>query len=249
RLCIEADPQEAHDRYHHANTDRRIVAEPTIEGTTNLHGFDLAPDQVAKAMRRINHLAQSLRRTGESRTIDQLRADVYLDLLNGTRHHSTKDSRGVVDIRVDLATLTRLSEHPGELAGYGPVIADIARRVADNSTDAEWRYTVTDSTSGHITHTGTTQRRHTAKQRRHIEVRDQTCIFPGCRIPATTCDIDHTTAHSEGGPTTVVNGGPLCRHDHGTKHKHRCTYLRLPTGDYQWTSRLGHTYTTSGQPP
>ena len=27
------------------------------------------------------------------------------------------------------------------------------------------------------------------------------------------------------------------------------THHQLPNGDYQWTSRLGHTYTTSGLPP
>jgi hypothetical protein len=34
---------------------------------------------------------------------------------------------GTVDITVDLRTLLGLTEEPGELGGWGPVIADIAR--------------------------------------------------------------------------------------------------------------------------
>ena len=35
---------------------------------------------------------------------------------------------------VDLNTLTELADHPGDLAGYGPVIADIARQVTASQT-------------------------------------------------------------------------------------------------------------------
>ena len=82
-------------------------------------------------MRRITDLAQSLKTGSETRTLDQIRADVFLDLLDGTSHH-LRGRKGTVDIHVDLETLARLNDHPGELAGYGPVIADIARQVAEN---------------------------------------------------------------------------------------------------------------------
>ena len=66
--------------------------------------------------------------------MDQLRADVYLDLLLGA---DTNGKGGVVDIHVDLETLAGLSETPGELAGYGPVIADIARQTTNKQTKAK----------------------------------------------------------------------------------------------------------------
>lgn len=68
-------------------------------------------------------------------------------------------------------------------------------------------------------------------------------------MPASDCDMDHITLYSEGGVTTVVDGAPLCRHDHVGRHRHRWRYQRLPNGDYLWTTRLGHRYTTSGHPP
>jgi hypothetical protein len=250
RLCIEADPDDAEQRYRHAVSDRRVVAEATGDGTANLLGLDLPPHRVAAATRRINALARSLRIGGETRTMDQLRADVLLDLLNGTNHTTkTSSGKGVVDLHVDLDTLAGLTEHPGELAGYGPVIADIARQVADDQTDGEWRSTITHPGTGRPVANGTTRRRPTAAQRRFVEARDRTCTFPGCRSPATDCDLDHRIPHSEGGPTHIENLGPLCRHHHNLHHHHGWTYHPIAGGDYQWTSPLGHTYTTSGTPP
>jgi hypothetical protein len=47
----------------------------------------------------------------------------------------------------------------------------------------------------------------------------------------------------------VGNLAPLCRHHHNLRHHSGWTHRKLPNGDYLWTSRLGHTYTTSGLPP
>jgi hypothetical protein len=68
-------------------------------------------------------------------------------------------------------------------------------------------------------------------------------------MPAVDCDLDHRRPWAYGGPTKTSNLAPLCRHNHNTKHRCGWTYHQLPNGDYLWTSRLGHTYTTSGHPP
>jgi hypothetical protein len=248
RVCLETDPAEAADRYRLAVAERRVVMEPTVDGTAHLSGFDLAPDRAAAAMRRINHLAQTLKNGGEARTLDQLRADVFLDLLEG-HLHLADTGKGTVDLRVDLETLTRLADQPGELAGYGPVVADLARQIAESQPRAEWRWTLTDPDTGQIIDNGTTRRRPNSGQRRHLETRNPTCIFPGCRVPAIDCDLDHRTPWAEGGPTSLDNLAPLCRHDHQIRHRTGWTHQPLPDGDHQWTSRLGHTYTTSGRSP
>ena len=246
KLCIQTDPQQAEKRYTRAVDERRVIAEPTIDGTANLNGTDLPPDRVAAVTQRINKIAQSLRGNGETRTMDQLRADVYIDLLQGTDH--TTRSKGVVHMTVDLDTLTGLTQHPGELNGFTPVISDIARRVATDQHNAQWRYTITDTQTGQPLTTGTTKRRPTTPQRRHIEARDTHCVFPGCRMPATDCDLDHTTTWAQGGPTTPDNLTDLCRTDHRLKHN-GWTYKTLPNNTTQWTSPLGHTYTTRKNPP
>jgi len=246
KLCIEADTDEAEKRYQRTVVERRVFAEPNVDGTSNLLGLDLPPDRVAAVTRRLNQIAKSLRGSGETRTMDQLRSDVYLDLLQGTQHGTR--SRGVVHMTVDLDTLTHLTDHPGDLNGFTPVIADIARQVAHDQNDAQWRYTVTDTETGQPIHTGTTRRRPTASQRQRVEARDKCCIFPGCRMPAADCDLDHTTSWAENGATHPNNLGTLCRPDHLLKHN-GWTYQALPNGLYQWTSPLGHTYTTRPEPP
>jgi hypothetical protein len=245
RCCIQADPGEAAKRYDEAVSERRTVSVANETGTANLYGLDLAPEKVAAVTNRINYLARSLKTRTEVRTMDQLRADIYLDLLLGA---DTAGKGGVVDIHVDLDTLAELSQTPGELGGYGPVIADIARQTTAKQKKGEWRYTITDN-NGQIIDSGTTRRRPTTSQRRQTETANPVCIFPGCRMPSTRCDLDHTKPWSEGGPTTVDNLPPVCRHDHVTRHKAHWTHQPLPNGDHQWTSPLGHTYTTSGKPP
>jgi hypothetical protein len=248
RLCVRADPEEAANRYQDAVDGRRINTEASVEGTANLLGLDLPPDRVAGVMKRIAEMAQSLKRSDEIRTVDQLRADIFLDLLEG-RSHRGRTGRGVVDIQVNLETLTRLSEDPGELAGYGPVIADIARQITESQTNSEWRFTITHPETGQIIHNGLTRRRPTSGMRRHVEARNPTCIFPGCRMPATDCDLDHRIPWAHRGRTSTDNFAPLCRHDHIVKHRCGWKHRPLPNGDHQWTSRLGHIYTTSGRSP
>jgi hypothetical protein len=139
-LAISVDPDNALRRYEQAVADRRVVIEPTGDGTANLCAFDLPPDRAVVARQHIDRLAKRLRTSGQDRSMDQLRADVYLDLLCGA---ATNGRGGTVDIRVDLDTLAGLADHPGEVAGYGPVIDDITRRVIADNAGAEWRYTVT----------------------------------------------------------------------------------------------------------
>lgn len=242
RACLDHDAETAQDRYHHAAKQRRIVTEPTVDGTAHVFGLDLPPDRVQEASDRINELARALRHSGETRTMDQLRADVFLDLLTGTRGTRA----GTVDIQVDLETLTRLSQSGADLAGYGPVVADIARQVAEQSPSGEWRFRITDDETGTV-HSGTTRRRPTRGQRRRVESRDATCVFPGCRMPARQSDLDHGTRLVDGGRTSENNLAPLCRHHHRIKES-GWSYRRLENGTYAWTSRLGNTYIASGGP-
>lgn len=220
KTCLEADPEDAERVYEEAVEGRRIVVEANPTGTADLRGMDLPPDRAVAISRRINRLARRLKTEGETRSMDQLRADVYLDLLEGSLGGAARDTAGgVVDIQVDLETLMNLSDSAGDLAGYGPVVADIARQVTERQRHGTWQFTVADPDSGQPIHTGTTRRRPAAEQRRHVEVRNRTCVFPGCRMPAVDSDLDHRIPWSEGGATETCNLAPLCRHDHCNRHQ------------------------------
>jgi hypothetical protein len=211
RLCIQVDPDDARHRYQEGLAERRIGAEANPDGTAGLYGLQLPPHRVNAIRRKINRLAKSLKTADDPRTIDQIRADVFLDLLQGTTSGSDKASRATVDVQVDLKTLAGLSQNPGTIPGWGPVIADIARQIVEEQPSSRWRITVTETDNGQVLWTGLTKRRPNTNQQRLIETRQPTCVFPGCRMPSTECDFDHTQPWAHGGPTTVDNLAPLCR--------------------------------------
>ena len=63
----------------------------------------------------------------------------------------------------------------------------------------------------------TSRYRPTAAQKRFVTTRDRTCRMPGCRRRAGRCDIDHVTAHADGGATACWNLCCLCRRHHRIK--------------------------------
>jgi hypothetical protein len=249
KLSFEADPEDAKHRYENAVDERRVVLEPGVDGTAHLYLMDLPPDRASRIRDRIDSAARELRTSGETRTMDQLRADIALDLLDPSVSHSgRKLRRGSLVMTVDLATLAGLAESSGDLGGYGPVISDIARRVAETSRSDEWRFVVTDAEHQPIC-SGITRRRPTAADRRTIETTYPTCVFPGCRVPSTRCDLDHITPWSDGGPTCWCNLAPLCRHDHCVRHGAGWSYRRTEAGGHEWISPLGHRYKSRGRAP
>lgn len=129
------------------------------------------------------------------------------------------------------------------------MVADIARQVAVTQSESEWRYKITDPATGMPVAIGTTRRRPNSEQARYVELRDLSCVFPGCRIPAQECDLDHIDPWERTHHTTVLSLAPGCRPDHVRRHQHGWTYTPTPGGDYLWTSPLSHAYTTSGRAP
>ena len=259
RLRMEVEPHEAALRYESARNERRVVIESTPEGTAHLHAMHLPPHRAQAIMSNLTSTARDLRGGSEARSTDQLRTDVLVDMLtNGaTTSHNARsssvgkegrpgrtqrslvpDRRGTIHLHVDLDTLAALAEHPGDLQGYGPVVADVARQVAAESAEMEWRFTVVDPPAGGQV-SGVTRRRPTVNQRRAVTHENATCVFPGCRVSAQECDVDHVVAWAEGGRTELGNLAPLCRHDHRIKHQAGWEYRKRPDGMASWVSPLG----------
>lgn len=247
RLSIEVDPDDARKRYEEGVSQRRVGSEPRPEGTADLVGESLPADRVAAILRKIHDEALRRRRRDDPRTMDQLRADIFLEMLEGTIHGSGR--RPLVDIRVDLETLIGLADRAGEIPGWGPVIADIARQVAERQPDGEWRVVVTDPDTGAVLADGTTRRRPTAAQRRYLEARQTTCVNPRCRMPAHRSDMDHQVEYSRGGPTLTINLAPGCRHDHMLVTVGGWKLEQPRPGVYVWTTRHGFRYTARARPP
>ncbi len=246
RLAISVDPAAAKTRYEEGLEERRVSAVANPDGTANLYGLHLPADLTHATLRRINRLARAAKTKDDPRTMDQIRADVFLDILSGGSGKDGTD-RAVVDIRVDLTTLGGVNDDPGLIPGWGPVIADVARRLVDEQPEAEHRITVSGE-RGEPLWTGITRRRPTKTQQRQVTARNPNCVFPGCRVPAADCDIDHHKEWARNGPTEDWNIGPLCRRDHIGRHR-GWHLVQIRPATYQWTSPLQHTYIVEPDPP
>jgi hypothetical protein len=175
----------------------------------------------------------------------QCRADALVELAD--RYLSDSDPSGVINrthpitqVTVSLATLIGASDEPGELAGYGPIPATLARRIAADP-DGTWRRLVTDPL-GQLIDYGRTRYTPPTDLDQFARARDVMCVFPNCNRQAEACDLDHTLAWDHDGETNPDNLAPLCRRHHRTKHQANWTYQRLPDGTIEWTSPTGHKY-------
>jgi hypothetical protein len=80
---------------------------------------------------------------------------------------------------------------------------------------------------------GRSRRLHDRTQRRAYHLLHDTCAITGCTRPLAWCEIHHLTWWSNGGPTNLDNGIPLCGHHHRRAHDTRYDLRRRP--DHEWT--------------
>ncbi|KGN30485.1 hypothetical protein N798_10580, partial [Knoellia flava TL1] len=73
---------------------------------------------------------------------------------------------------------------------------------------------------------------------RLVRLRDGHCRFPGCRVAARSCDLDHVIAWPTG-PTTATNLICLCRRHHRVKQRLGWTVRLDPDGVAHWTDPGG----------
>ena len=78
-----------------------------------------------------------------------------------------------------------------------------------------------------------------------IQIRNPTCTGPGCRHPATRCDLDHITPYHQAGKTCACNLHPACRHNHHTKQTPGWTVTSPAPGTITWTTPGHRTHTTT----
>lgn len=156
-----------------------------------------------------------------------------------------------VQIRVTVPydTLRGVSDEPGELAGYGPVTADQARDLAADPKST-WYRLVTDPLSGALLDYGTTRYRPPPHLAEHLIARHRTCQYPGCRVPAHRCDLDHNIPYGpdSGGTTSDANIGPKCRPHHRLKGRNGWHVTQYTDGTILWITPSGHTYRVEPPP-
>ncbi len=197
--------------------------------------------------------------TPDTRTADQVRADILADLLltaapdaDPTRTDDGPGALGAIRARVQVVvpalTMLRPGEEnldPADLVGHGPIDAVTARALAD-TTALPWDRVITHPVTGEVLRTDTYHR--TAAIDRHLRARDRHCRWPGCTAPAVRCEVDHTHDWALGGPTDAENLAHLCQRHHTQKQFTRWKVRQLPGGVLEWTSPTGRIYTDEPLP-
>ena len=158
-----------------------------------------------------------------------------------TRHNR----RPTINVTIDLPTALGLANNPGQLAGYGPIPANIARQIA---ADGRWKRFVTDPISGVLLDFGRETYEPPQELQDFLIARDRTCRFPGCRQPAHLADLDHAIPWDKGGKTSAENLGALCRRHHNLKTHKGWNVESNPDGSCTWTSPAGQTYFVPARP-
>jgi hypothetical protein len=209
----------------------------------------------------------------DRRTLDQRRADVLGDLgrtglAEDTTHPdqpaagteptgtaprgrgtpgrlgTTLGRRPQIQVVVSIATLLEMDDQPAELAGYGPITAEVARRIA---ADGTWRRLLTDPRTGRFDELSVDTYDPPQDLLDHVIARDPYCRGPGCRRPARRCDTDHRVPYPRG-RTEATNLNPLCRPEHSVKTHTATTHHDDGDGGLLITYPSGRTHHIRPEP-
>ena len=254
RAVLALDPRDPEQVVEDAVAERRVVFTAQDDGTCEQ--WALLPADAAAAVRDVlEQAADQLKArdlgSDQPRTADQRRADALVGLIltGAGQPDPTAAGSGLrprVQVTVALSTLLELDQQPGELDGHGPIPAAAARALAFDPTGT-WRRPLTDDT-GQLIAVSADSYRPPAGLARHVRAAHPYCCFPGCRRRATSCELDHILARTDGGATHVDNLQPLCPRHHHLKHETGWTVSRNHDGTTTWRSPSGHTYTRPPDP-
>lgn len=253
------DPKGFTERLGNATKDRRVSLRPAPDTMARLSAL-LPVAQGVAAHTTLARDADAQRAAGDTRTRNQIMADLLVERLTG---ESTAAGGAVeVSLTMDIDTLlaphppsaqddASLSEAPAWLEGYGPIPAPLARSwLLDPERDAPvWlRRLFTRPSTGQLIGMESRRRLFTSAQARFIRLRDRSCRTPYCDAPIR--HIDHITPAEVGGPTSISNGQGLCAACNYTKENPGWRSHPEPSGTVVITTPTGHRYRSEPpQPP
>ena len=262
-------PREADERFRRAFPDRSARVQLDEDGMGCLL-IDHTVTDVQLADYRLTLIAKTLRAQGDERTLEQLRADLAIDLITGRvavaatiaelededatppgcaatvrRLPASSHARPIINVTVPIQTLMGVSDHPGMLSGGTAIPASLARMIAADP-DSTWYRMLTDE-HGQMQELSTQAYRPSPPIWRAVIARYNTCYRPHCTRPATACEIDHLHKWPEG-PTSTSNLGPVCHADHMGKHSPGVHLDENTDGTLTFHTRAGFSHTTEHTP-
>jgi hypothetical protein len=208
---LEPDAHEA--RLRQAHSERKVRISHRDDGLSEL--WALIPTPLAAAIADNLRSVRAAQPASDTRTKDQWEADHVVDQLlceptTGEGVHAR------IGILIPVTSLAALDDQPGtSIDGSWDLPAALVRELAAcHGTVFERVITSPAGRVLDVTHLGYT---FTARQQHALNLRDGTCVFPTCSMPAEHCDTDHVRPYDSGGPTAGSNAQKLCRRHHRLK--------------------------------
>ncbi|MCQ2001222.1 HNH endonuclease [Arthrobacter zhaoxinii] len=268
-------PHTIPERHRRAAQDRRVWVEDLPDGIGVLSAF--LPAATAHGIfNGLTVCARGEQKAGDSRTLDQLRADVLVAALTGQETRSMAaptrlpgtvaeppagmqagsageptagESWPAGGLRAEVMVLVSAES----LLGFSNAPAElngygpISAGIARELLASMGRWTgLLQSGDGEILAVGR-RRRIPPALKRWLQARDGTCRFPGCSVAAENCELDHTLPWASNGPTEHGNLAHLCRKHHRFKTVGLWKARQPAPGVIEWTSPMGRIYRTDAQ--
>jgi len=162
------------------------------------------------------------------RTRAQRWADALVELCRGDAPERAVPAVDVLSHHDVLAghPLTDLESLRCDIEGFGPIPRVTLERLACDCTLSR----VVMRTGSEVLDYGRRTRTVPPRLRRLVRIRDEHCQYPGCRAPASWCDVHHLVHWLHGGETNLQNCALLCRRHHVACHEGGWKLARGPDG-------------------
>ncbi|GAB4727806.1 HNH endonuclease [Mycobacterium avium] len=223
-IAYRLDPHAVVERAAKAENDRTVTIRPAPDTMTYLTA--LLP--VAQGVSVYAALRREADTRGDGRPRGQVMADTLVEWVTGRR--ATVPTPVAVNLVLSDETLLGGADAPGEISGYGPIPAAVARRMvanaaADPRSRATLRRLYAHPRAGALVAMESRARLFPQGLARFIGLRDQRCRTPYCDAPIR--HRDHAQPWADGGATSAGNGLGLCE---------QCNYVKETPG---WTVSAG----------
>jgi hypothetical protein len=230
RWALYADDVLAHDDARFGFERRAITLSPTTGGSV-VSGF-LDPEASAIVSDALAEL-QPPEGAADVRSLAQRNADSLVLMCQRSQGGELPESRPIAGVDA-VVSYDRLAGRPVadletlrcDIEGFGPIARITAERLA---CDCALGRVVVDGRS-EILDLGRRTRIVPRSLRRAIRLRDRHCQYPGCRAPASWCDVHHLVHWLQGGETSLENCALLCRRHHVACHEGGWKLARGPDG-------------------
>ena len=205
--AYEADREGYVQRGRTERKNRRVGLRPAPETMSLLTGY-LPAEQGIACLKSLQDHTDTTKAAGDPRCRDQIMADTLVERITGQVQAS--DVNAELQIVMDLDALLDANEqNTAELAGYGPLPADIARDIlATSKGRLWWRRLYAAPVGGPLAGGDPDRRRFDGHLRKLIMWRDKRCRDPFCEAPIR--HIDHSQRYADGGLTLYPNGRGEC---------------------------------------